>query len=131
MMRTLNIALRTVHIASMGTLLGGHAFDVATQRLQASLWLTLGSGAVLAMVESGFRPLWLHQGRGVLTLFKLVLLLGVLVAWNHRLFILLAVVVVASVGSHMPSRFRYYSVLSRRVIHDGIGPGEGSKNSTT
>jgi multidrug efflux pump subunit AcrB len=29
---------------------------------------------------------------------------------------LLAVIVLASVGSHMPARFRYYSVVDRRVL---------------
>jgi hypothetical protein len=43
--------------------------------------------------------------------------------WDYRLPILLAVVVIASVGSHMPARFRYYSVLQREIIRDGCGPG--------
>jgi hypothetical protein len=123
MIRALNIALRTVHIGAMGVLLGGHAFDVAPEDLKVTLWLTIGTGAALAAVESGFRILWLHQGRGFMTLAKLVLLCAVPFAWDYRLPILLTVVVVASVGSHMPGRFRYYSVVYRRVIHDGCGPG--------
>ena len=47
-----------------------------------------------------------------------------LLFWDYRLPILLAVVVIASVGSHMSGRFRYYSVLYREVIHDGSGPGK-------
>lgn len=125
MMRGLNIGLRTAHIAAMGVLLGGHAFDVAPERLRLALWLTIGTGAALAAVESGFRLLWLHQGRGFMTLAKLALLCVVPVAWESRLPILLTVVVIASVGSHMPGRYRYYSVVFRRVIHDGCGPGSG------
>jgi hypothetical protein len=133
-MRALNIALRTAHIAAMGVLLGGHAFDVAPERLMVALWLTIGTGVVLAGVESGLKPLWLHQGRGFMTLAKLVLLCVIPLAWDYRLPILLLVVVIASVGSHMPGRFRYYSVVYREVIHDGCGPGrkrmpeEGSKD---
>ena len=37
--------------------------------------------------------------------------------------VLLAVVVIASVGSHMPARFRYYSVIYRKVTPCGSGPG--------
>lgn len=122
-MRALNIALRTAHIAAMGVLLGGHAFDVAPERLMVALWLTMGTGVVLAAVESGLRPLWLHQGRGFMTLAKLALLCVIPLAWDYRLPILLVVVVVASVGSHMPGRLRYYSVVYREVIHDGCGPG--------
>ena len=36
--------------------------------------------------------------------------------WAYRVPILLAVVFLASVGSHMPSRFRYYSFVHRRVL---------------
>ncbi len=123
MMRWLNIALRTAHIGAMGILLGGHAFDISPERLKVNLWLTIGTGLVLAAVESGLRPLWLHQGRGVMTLVKLALLCAVPFAWDFRLPILLAVIVLGSVGSHMSGRFRYYSVIHREVIHDGYGPG--------
>jgi hypothetical protein len=36
--------------------------------------------------------------------------------------ILLLVLVLASVGSHMPRRFRYYSLVHRRVLEEGCGP---------
>ena len=123
MIRALNILLRTAHVAAMGVLLGGHAFDVAPERLSASLWLTVGTGLALVGIESGGRRLWLHQGRGITTLAKLALICLVPLAWDHRLAILLAVVVLASTGSHMPARFRYYSVLHGKVVHDGVGPG--------
>jgi hypothetical protein len=123
MMRSLNILLRTAHIGAMGVLLGGHAFDVTPERLRFTLWLTFGTGLALAAVESGGRPLWVHQGRGLVTLGKLALICLVPLLWDHRFPILLAVVALASIGSHMPARFRYYSALHGRVIHDGVGPG--------
>ena len=122
-MRWLNIALRTAHLGAMGVLLGGHAFDVSPESLKVNLWLTIGTGVVLAAVESGGRLLWLHQGRGLMTLTKLALICIVPLAWDYRLPILLAVVVLASVGSHMPGRFRYYSLIYRQVVHDVSGPG--------
>jgi hypothetical protein len=123
MIRALNIALRTAHIAAMGILLGGHAFDVSPERLKVSFWLTLGTGAAMIAVEAGPRLLWFHQGRGLMTMAKLALLCAVPLAWDYRLPILLAVVVLGSVGSHMPARYRYYSVVYHRVIHDDVGPG--------
>jgi hypothetical protein len=123
MKRGLNIGMRTAHIAAMGVLLGGHAFGVDPERLKVAFWLTLGTGVALAAIESGFRLLWLHQGRGFMTMAKLALLCVVPFAWGYRLPILLAVVVIASVGSHMSGRFRYYSIVYREVIHDGCGPG--------
>jgi len=119
-----NIALRTAHIAAMGILLGGHAFDVPVSRLMIlALWGTVGSGLALGFLEAGLRLEWFHQGRGLMTLAKLILLVSVPWLWDYRLPILLAVVVLASVGSHMPARFRYYSVLYRRVIPSAGGPG--------
>jgi hypothetical protein len=120
--RAANIALRTAHIAAMGVLLGGHAFDVAPERLKLSLWLTIASGVALAMVEAGPRLLWFHQGRGLMTMAKLALMCAVPLAWDYRLPILLAVVVLGSVGSHMPARYRYYSVIYRKFMPDVSGP---------
>ncbi|MBI4561482.1 MAG: hypothetical protein HY724_05510 [Candidatus Rokubacteria bacterium] len=48
----------------------------------------------------------------MMVLLKLGLLAFVPFAWEHRLPILLGVVAVASVGSHMPARFRHTSALS-------------------
>lgn len=124
--RTWNIALRTAHIAAMGVLLGGHAFDLRAKDLLPVLWLTIGTGVGLGMLEAGPSLLWFHQGRGLMTLAKLALLCAVPFLWGHwhvRLAVLLAVVAIASVGSHMPARLRYYSVIYRQVIPDRGGPG--------
>jgi hypothetical protein len=121
--RAANIALRTAHVAAMGILLGGHAFRVDPVRLRPHLWLTVATGLGLALVEAGPRLVWFHQLRGLMTLAKLVLLCAVPFCWGHRVVVLLVVLVIASVGSHMPARLRYYSVVRREVIPDGSGPG--------
>lgn len=123
MIRWLNISLRTAHILAMGILLGGHAFDVSAERLMFVLWLTIGTGVGLIALESSARLLWLHQGRGIMVLVKLALICSVPLFWDYRLPILLAVVVIASVGSHMSGRFRYYSLYFREVVKDANGPG--------
>lgn len=106
--RWLNIVVRTTHIASMAVLVGGHAFDVAPARLLPCLWLTLATGATLLAIESGARPIWLREGRGLLTVAKLALICAVPFAWDARLPLLVATIVLASVGSHMPSRYRHW-----------------------
>jgi hypothetical protein len=124
--RTWNIALRTAHIATTGVLLGGHAFDRPANDLRPILYLTIATGVVLGMLEAGPRLLWFHQGRGLMTIAKLLLLCTVPLLWEHRylrLAVLLAVVAIASVGAHMPARLRYYSVIYRQVIADRCGPG--------
>ncbi len=124
--RLWNIALRTAHLAAMGILLGGHAFNVERHRLLLSLWLCIGTGAGLGLLESGLGLVWFHQGRGLMTLAKLLLLCAVPFLWHFwgwRLTVLLVVVTLASVGSHMPARFRYYSVIYRKVLRCQGGPG--------
>jgi hypothetical protein len=126
MTRALNITLRTLHIAAMAILVGGVAFDVAPQRLSVGIWLTVATGLALAVVEAGPGLTWLHEVRGVLTLAKVALLCATPLAGEHRLPLLLAVVGIGSVASHMPRRFRHYSLLYRRVIPAYPSSGAGS-----
>ena len=61
--RATNIAIRTAHIAAMGILLGGHAFNVPKADLVFSFWCCMGTGLALVASEAGPRLLWLHQRR--------------------------------------------------------------------
>ena len=107
--RAWNIALRTAHIAVIAVLVGGHAFDAPRGDLYPVLLASIGTGAALVFLEAfSVRLRWLVEGRGLLVLAKLALLALIPFAWSMRLPILLAVIVLASVGSHMPGRFRYY-----------------------
>ncbi|GAB6165813.1 hypothetical protein JCM19992_18130 [Thermostilla marina] len=121
--RAWNIAARTVHIAAAGMLLGGHFFDVARERLWGLLIVTIASGVILAVLEAWPRLLWFVQGRGAATLLKLILIAVVPLFWPQRVWILLVVLAVGSVGSHMPARWRYHSFLHGRMISYGCGPG--------
>lgn len=119
--RAWSIAFRTLHLAAFGLLLGGHAFSVDTEKLFPYLWLTILSGLGLIALEVYAAGLyWLFLGKGIMVVVKLGILLAVPLFWEQRLALLLLVVVVASVGSHMPARFRHYSLLCQGVI----GPGE-------
>ncbi|OHB72839.1 MAG: hypothetical protein A2V70_01470 [Planctomycetes bacterium RBG_13_63_9] len=77
----------------------------------------------LAALEAGPSLIWFHQVRGLLTLAKLGMLGAMRFCLEYRLAVLLFVVVIASVGSHMPARFRYYSVVYRKVLRCRGGPG--------
>jgi hypothetical protein len=111
-----NIAFRTAHLAATGILLGGHFFDVAEAQLRLLLYLAIATGGALVFIEAYPSCRWFYQGRGVMVLSKLGLLCLVPWFWEYRLAVLLVVLVIASVGSHMPSRFRYYSFVHRRVL---------------
>jgi hypothetical protein len=118
--RALSITLRTLHLAAFGILLGGHAFELHTDRLLLYLWLTIVSGLGLIALEVYAVGLyWLVLGKGIMVLVKLALLLLIPFFWEARMVFFLLVVVIASVGSHMPARYRHYSILHRQVIEPG------------
>ncbi len=118
--RALSIALRTLHLVAFGVLLGGHTFAVDPEKLLLSLYLTILSGLGLIALEIYAVGLyWLVLGKGIMVLLKLALLLLIPFFWEARAPLLLLVVVIASVGSHMPARYRHYSFLERRVIEPG------------
>lgn len=110
--RLLNVACRTIHLAAFGLLLGGHVWGVDADRLLPVLWLTIGSGLALMALETVVSVRWLLEVRGLAVLLKLGLLLLVPYSWEHRVLLLMAIVVVASVSSHMPARFRHASVIT-------------------
>jgi hypothetical protein len=101
---------------AFGLLLGGHAWEVDPARLLPVLWVTVLSGAGLMGIELYKSVHWLFLGKGLMVLAKLALLSSVPLFWEARLPLLLLVVAVASVGAHMPARYRHYSVLQRRVL---------------
>ena len=116
--RALNIALRTVHIGATGALFGGHVFDVAKEQLVVWLAMAVASGAVLTVIEAYPKLHWCIQGRGAAVILKMLLLCTIPWLWSYRVPILAAVIIIASVGSHMPARFRYYSLVHQRVLEN-------------
>jgi len=116
--RVLNILFRTAHIGVTGVLFGGHVFDVAKSELYMWLWLSILTGATLLAIEAYPRWRWFYQGRGAAVIAKMLLLCLIPWLWDYRVPILVLVIVIASVGSHMPARFRYYSLLHGRVLDE-------------
>ncbi|MBN1854327.1 MAG: hypothetical protein JW829_16475 [Pirellulales bacterium] len=114
--RVFNIAFRTTHIGTTGLLFGGHAFDVDPDRLWIWFYLSIFTGVCLILLESSLRLRWCCQGRGILVLSKLLVLCAIPWFWPYRSSLLIAVILLGSVGSHMPRRFRYYSIVHRRVL---------------
>lgn len=111
-----NIAIRTAHIVVAGALFGGHVFDVAPERLHMWLYATLATGGVLMALEAYPHLSWCYEVRGLLVLGKMLLLCSIPWLWDYRVPILVFVLVIASVGTHMPRRFRHFSLVHRRVL---------------
>ena len=114
--RFFKVVLRTAHLMAISVLVGGHAFDAPVSALRPLLYVAIGTGAGMILLEAGPNLHFLFEGWGLLLLAKLILLCCIPVAWDQRLLILLVIVAIAAIGSHMPARFRHYSMLYRRVI---------------
>jgi len=124
--------LRTSHIGVIGVLFGGHVFGIGRERLLSWLYLTVITGAVLLVIEAYPSWRWCYQCRGALVITKVLLLCFVPWLWDYRVPVLIAVIVIGSVGSHMPQRFRYYSLVDRRVVDNAkceSTPNDSPSNS--
>jgi len=109
--RAAQVALRSVHIAAMGLVLGGIWLGGGHGRLRAAILLTVASGLLLALIDLAKGPGFLLQGSGAALLLKLALLgLGCWFA-GDRLQWYLAATVVASIGSHMPGAWRHFPLI--------------------
>jgi hypothetical protein len=114
--RFYKVTLRTAHLMAISVLVGGHAFSAPVSALRPLLYVAIATGAGMILLEAGPNLHFVFEGWGLLLLAKLVLLCWIPFAWEQRFPILLVVVAIASIGSHMPARFRHYSLLYRRVI---------------
>jgi hypothetical protein len=130
--RALGVALRTAHLMTFGALLGGHFFAVDASRLVPFLIATIASGLGLMALELASTCTWLFMGKGVAVVLKLLVLLMVPVFWEYRLPLLLLTVAVASVGSHMPSRFRHRLAVPgmRRFCSESQSPTFGGEETS-
>ncbi len=119
--RALRTSIRALHLGAMAILVGGHFFDVPAQELHGALTWTAVTGALFVALEVYCAPGWLFQMAGVSTALKLLMLALVPLFWEQRVWVLGAVIALATVNSHGPSGFRHYSVLTRKVEHERKG----------
>lgn len=110
----MRITLRTVHLLSFSVLFGGHWFGLPRAELMPCLYWAIFSGAGLIALElwAGFD--WAFQLAGGMVLVKLVILALVPVFWERRVGMLAAVMVIGSVGSHMPASLRHFHFFPAR-----------------
>jgi hypothetical protein len=128
--RGISIGLRSLHLLASGVLFGGHVFGAEPPRLVAWLYLTVASGLGLILLELYRSCDWVYQGMGVLAIVKTAMTALAGIWWEQRVALLSLVVVLGSVGSHMPSRYRHYSLLHGAVLPDhGTAPPRRSARS--
>lgn len=110
-MRWLSIAARTGHIGVAGVFFGGIVLSVPSGVLPLWHHLTIASGCVLLLVEWLHDSRWPHRGKGLLGLLHIGLGLLAHLAPGLTVPLLWGILVSGCIGSHMPRRFRHWSIL--------------------
>jgi hypothetical protein len=114
--RSLEIAVRTAHIAAMAFLVGGHHFAAASGALRPWHLLTAVTGAALLVSEASHSRHWLYQGRGVITLVHVGVVALIAVAPGLASVAIAAALIIGSVGSHLPRSVRKWSFRHSRIV---------------
>ena len=113
-LRWFNILLRTAHLMVAGIFAGGCYFLISSPQLISWHHLTILSGLILVVIELVQDRQWLHRGKGLMACLHL--LLAILAHFLPHLLVplLILIIVTGSIGSHMPRRFRHWSILYGR-----------------
>lgn len=111
--RGVRIALRTAHILTSGVLLGGYIFNQPVTVLEPWLWSAVITGLLLFAVDLSATLAVLFELHAVAVIAKILLLPLVFVFWDHRVSLMIIILVIGGISSHMPSRFRHKLIFFR------------------
>lgn len=109
-LRWLDVAMRTLHLVGVCGVGGGILLAVPHEHWMFYLQLTLVSGLALLLLEIAKNKFLMIELRGVAIVLKLVLLGAMYLFPEQGSILLVAIVVISSMGSHAPKKFRHFSV---------------------
>lgn len=109
--RPVRIALRTAHILVTGIFLGGHFFGIAADLLEPWLWFSITTGLLLFATDLHASFTTLFEVHGLIVILKILLLIALPLFWQYRIELLITILVIGSISSHMPGRYRHRLVL--------------------
>lgn len=110
-MRWLTIAMRTAHIATTGVLFGGLILAVDFVRMGSWHWLAVATGLALLTLEWLHDRRWPHRGKGLLVLLHMGLCILIHFIAALTVPLLWLILIIGCIGSHMPRRYRHWSML--------------------
>lgn len=113
--RAIAVLLRTAHLLAMAGFAGGVFAGAAPGPLGAWRQGAVASGAALLLTELTHGRGWAASGRGVAVLAH-VGVLGLFAVGGLDGLACAAAVVIGSLGSHMPKRWRKWSFRHGRVV---------------
>ena len=105
----------------MGLLVGGVAAGLPPEQTAGALWGTLTTGAAFVGIELFQAPIFLVQLKGIAVLAKFMLLIVAVEIPSAALPAMILAIIIGGISSHMPGKYRYYSIVHRRVIHGPSG----------
>lgn len=109
--RWLNILFRTGHTGVASVLFGGTILKV--QPAQLTVWhqLTIIGGMALLVLEWRHNQSWPHRGMALLVYAHILFVALIHLLPELSIPLLWAVLISGSVGSHMPRKYRHWSIL--------------------
>lgn len=110
-LRWSNIGVRTVHIAAASVVFGGVLLGTGFSSLHGWQRWVLASGLVLLALEWLHDRRWPHRGKGLLVQVHILCALAAYLWPGLGGLLLWAALVSGCIGSHMPRRFRHWSIL--------------------
>jgi len=105
--RWILIFLRSLHVFTAGTLLGGHVFGASVEVLYPWLAATIATGLIILAVNAHATMTVFFELRGIAILVKMTLLLLVSVFNDAAVPLLAATLFIGVIGSHIPKRYRH------------------------
>jgi hypothetical protein len=105
--RTVQIALRTLHLFCAGVLVGAYLFSQPEEILNTWVLATVASGLMLLSTDLHASMIYLFEGRGLAVLVKISLTSLISVLPQHALPLLLSIFMIGSFSSHAPRRYRH------------------------
>ena len=119
----MKILLRAVHVLSAGILTGLYVFEAGDALRDQWLMGTIGSGALILLLDLHESGVFLLQVRGLVVIGKIAFLAALPLADAAAGWILAALLVASVLSSHAPSTIRYVVLLGRDRFKGGETKG--------
>ena len=105
----------------MGLLVGGVAAGISFDHLSGPLWGTVTTGGLFVAIELYQSPVFLVQVKGMAVFAKILLLVAAVTFPDAALGCLVVAICIGGISSHMPGRYRYFSVVHWRSLKGPSG----------
>ncbi len=107
-----------MHLVGIAGLGGGFLYQSPREVWLPYLILSIASGSGLMCLAIWTDGIWFIQLRGIVILFKLILLLSIPFFKGYAGYALIIIIVISGVIAHAPGAVRYYSIFHGKRVED-------------